>query len=358
MKKTFLILLALVAFQLIASAQDYYFRDATEFTLVGKLFPDTPNPYHRVDTDVHKGFTQSEFAQVRMSAGIIVAFETDSPSISVIPTYSKEPTGGTTAPLSKRGFDLYAKKDGRWLWAGCTLSLKSGVRKNVLNSHDGGTTEYLLYLPLFLELEDLKIGVWEGYTINPIENPFRHRIGIFGSSFTQGFSTSRPGMSYPSQLSRMTGLQLLNLGCAGNSKLQPYFADVLAAADVDALIFDAFSNPDAEMIQERLFEFIEIIQKSHPDIPLIFQRTIRREACNFNNTMVVKEDAKIEMADMMMRKACRKYKNVFYVTTTNATDEYHESTVDGTHPSDYGYMLWAQSVKDPIVEILAQYGIE
>ena len=340
-------------------AQDYVFADANSFTIVGKLFPDTPNPYHRVDTEKYHGFTKSELSQVKMSAGVIIAFRTDSPSISVKPYYTGEPTaGGTTAPLSKKGFDLYANVDGKWLWAGCTLSSKSGVQKNVLNSNNRGMTDYLLYLPLFMELDRLEIGIWDGYVIEPSENPFRHRIGIFGSSFTHGYSTSRPGMTYSAQLSRMTGLQFLNLGCSGNSKLQTYFADVLAAADVDALVFDSFSNPPAEMIQERLFEFIEIIQASHPDIPLIFQKTIRREARNFNETMMAKEEAKIDMAETMMRKACRKYKNVFYVTTTNATDEYHETTVDGTHPGDYGYTLWARSVKDPIVEILSQYGIK
>jgi len=359
MKKPVLIILAAFLFWHIGSAQDYVFVDATRLTFAGKLFPDTPNPYHRVDAEKFSGFSKSELAQVKMSAGVIIAFRTDSPSISVRPYYTKEPTaGGTTAPLSKKGFDLYAKADGKWLWAGCTLSSKSGSQKNILNSNNRGMTDYLLYLPLFMELDRLEIGIWEGYVIEPADSPFRHRIGVFGSSFTHGYSTSRPGMTYSAQLSRMTGLQFLNLGCSGNSKLQTYFADVLAAADVDALVFDSFSNPTAEMIQERLFEFIEIIQASHPDIPLIFQKTIRREARNFNEIMMAKEEAKQEMAEIMMRKACRKYKNVFYVTDTNATDEYHETTVDGTHPGDYGYTLWARSVKYPIVEILSRYGIK
>ena len=36
--------------------------------MVGKLMPDTPNPYHRVDTVRFKGFTSAENAQVRMSS--------------------------------------------------------------------------------------------------------------------------------------------------------------------------------------------------------------------------------------------------------------------------------------------------
>ena len=59
-------------------------------------------------------------------------------------------------------------------------------------------------------------------------------------------------MTYPAIFSRRTGVQLLSLGCSGNCKLQDYFCDVLCAADVDAFIFDSFSNPTEEQIKERL----------------------------------------------------------------------------------------------------------
>ena len=91
------------------------------------------------------------------------------------------------------------------------------------------------------------------------------------------------------QLSRKTGLHFINLGCSGHSTLQSYFAEPLADADVDAFLFDAFSNPTSKEIEERLFPFIEIIQEKNP--------------------------------------------------------------------GDYGYRIWADSIKEPVTEILASYGI-
>ena len=158
------------------------------------------------------------------------------------------------------------------------------------------------------------------------------------------------------QLMRDTGLQILNLGCNGNCKMQPYFADVLADADVDALIFDAFSNPSADMIKERLFPFIEKIQKAHPDIPLIFMQTIYREARNFNPVTDSLEQAKMDMAAGLMKEAIRKYDNVYFIVPDTGKDA-HESSVDGTHPSDMGYMAWARSIKKPILRILKKYGL-
>ena len=59
-----------------------------------------------------------------------------------------------------------------------------------------------------------------------------------------------------------------------------------------------------------------------------------------------------------MKEACKKYKNVYFIQTTDAADELHETSVDGTHPNDYGYTLWAESIRKPLLKILRKYGIK
>lgn len=336
----------------------FKFTEASELTLVGKIFPDTPNPYHRVDTVKFKGFTASENLQVRESSGIAVAFKTNSSVISVRSEFGFISNTSNTCDFAQRGYDLYIKRDGKWLWAaaGCAPAGKdNGTDCILINNMDFSDKECLLYLPLFSEPYSVKIGVESDALIEKCENPFRYRIGIFGSSFTHGVSTSRSGMTYPAQLARMTGIQFLSLGCSGNCLMQSYFADALANADVDALIFDSFSNPDAGMIKERLFPFIERLQTAHPDIPLIFQRTIYREKRNFDISVDEYEEKKLHMADSLMRIACRKYDNVYYIDCTNATDKTHDTSVDGIHPGDYGYTLWAESIRKPLLSILRRY---
>ena len=217
--------------------------------------------------------------------------------------------------------------------------------------------ECMLYLPIYCEVLSVKIGVEQGCDIQSIESPFRHRIGIYGSSFTQGICASRAGMSYPMQLMRKTGLQFLSLGCGGNGKMQPHFADILCDADVDALVFDTFSNPSAEIIEDRLFPFIEKIRNAHPDIPLIFQQTIYRERRNFDSKYMRREKEKQETAARLMKEACKKYKNVYFIHT-NATDKSHSTSVDGSHPNDHGYTLWAESIEKPLLKILRKHGIK
>ncbi len=362
--KTFLSILFLLLTVCGLSAQtpedvEYIFTEAHELNLIGKIIEDTPNPYHRVDTTRFKGFTKGENNQVRCSAGLAVLFKTNSTTVSVLSDYGYVNKGVNTMGLALRGFDLYIKKDGEWLYADSGCNSDANLEKNcvIIKDMDNSMKECLLYLPIYSELYSCKIGVEAGAVIESLESPFRHKVGIFGSSYTQGISISRSGMSYPMQLMRRTGIQILNLGCSGNCKMQPYFADVLCEADVDAFIFDTFSNPSADMIEERLFPFIEKIQAAHPDIPLIFQQTIYRESRNFCQTSELKEKAKQETAERLMKEACKKYDNVYFIRT-NATDRHHNTSVDGTHPDNYGYTLWAESIEKEILKILKKYNID
>ena len=336
------------------------FTEASELNLIGKILDNTPNPYHRVDTVKYKGFTDGENKQVRCPAGMAVLFKTNSTIITVQTKFGWEWASTSTMPLAYRGYDLYIKKDGRWIYAESTApkhGMGSEDNRVIIQNMNNSEKECMLYLPIYSEVYSVQIGIEEGAHIEPLESPFRHRIGIFGSSYTHGISTSRGGMSYPMQFMRNTGLQILSLGCSGNCKLQPYFADVLCDAKVDALIFDAFSNPGAAMIEERLFPFIEKIQAAHPDIPLIFQQTIYRESRNFSKAAEANERAKQETAARLMKEACKKYKNVYFIQP-NASVPSHETSVDGTHPDNYGYTLWAKSIEKPVLKILKKYGIK
>lgn len=361
--KRVLVVLVLMSAAMVVSAQtpkkvEFKFTEASDLTLVGKIIENTTNPYHRVDTSVYKGFTVAENRQVRCASGIAVLFKTNSTVISVKCKYGWKAVPITGTMVSVRGFNLYIKDGDTWRYAASGVNREEKEEKNLvlIKNMDGEEKECMLYLPTYSEVLSVKIGVEKGADIEALESPFRHRIGVFGSSFTHGSCTSRSGMTYPMQLMRRTGLQFLNLGCSGNGKMQPYFGDVLCDADVDALLFDVFSNPDAKMIQERLFPFIEQIQTAHPDIPLIFQQTIYREKRNFDTVADNKEAAKQETAERLMKEACKKYKNVYFIQT-NAADPYHETSVDGTHPSDYGYAIWADSIEKPLLKILKKYGI-
>ena len=343
----------------VSGAEKYQYTDALSLNVFNKLLV-TENPWQRLDVGKYPGMTGGEKGQAKNCTGLAVAFTTDSPVVGVRTTLVRRADGQISPALSVRGFDLYARVGGKWIWAGSkwTEDRIGEPQTLFLLNNAEGMKDYILYLPMVSEISSLEVVTKNGSVIRSAENPFCGRIALFGSSFTQGAGVSRSGMAYAAQLARMTGYNFINMGFSGNSKLQPYFADALIEADVDAYVFDGFSNPSAAQIRERLFPFIEKFQAAKPGVPLIFMKTIHREK-RFCDTKAEKsEQTRMDVADSLMRIAVKKYDNVYWVTTTNATSPEHDTTTDGTHPNDIGYKLWAESVAKPISKILRRYGIK
>ena len=355
MKQLILSFAALLA-ALSAFAQEFVYTEATDLTITGKVFPDTPEPYQRMDFGKYGGWVENDIRLLKQSAGIRVSFKTDAPAIRMKAIVC----GGWGSNRGDRGFDLYIKKDGRWLWA-AAAAIPGGNDEykfcNLITDLAPGEKECMVYFPNFSEIRSAQVGVPAGCTLTPGEKPFRHNIALYGSSFTHGACTSRAANTLPGFLSRMTGFQFNSLGVSGDCKMQPQFLNALKDAEADAVFFDTFSNPSPGEIRERTFGFIEGIQATHPGVPLIFIRTIRRENRNFNTDRDRVESAKMAVADSVMAIAVKRYKDVYYIKTSNAATPDQETTVDGIHPSDFGYHIWAESLRKPLVRILRRYGI-
>ena len=342
-----------------AAAGDVWKRaEASKLGLLGKAF-DTPNPYHRIDTVTYKGFDKVENSQCRMPAGLTVMFKTDARRIGVSAQFGNVRSAAPFA--SYMGFDLYIKKDGKWLWAGRTHFdarwKNTDEVKVVVGNLAPGVKECLLYLPIHCELYGCQVCVPQNATLETLASPFRHKIVFHGSSFTHGISTTRAGMSYPMQFMRKTGMQVIPLGFSGHCKMQPYFAAMLEDVEADAYVFDPFSNPNIPLIRERLEPFVDRMVKAHPGKPLIFQRTIYWEKENFDTGAQREFSGRRALTDSLMPILCKRYKDVYYIKPDAALHNGESSTADGVHPNDNGYSLWEASIEKPILKILAKYGI-
>ena len=355
-----LLLLFATSYTVCGQEPELDFIEASELTLFGKVFQDTPNPYQRMDFERFGGWDEKDVNLLGMSSGIVVSFKTDSPSIWVKPEFIHLPSTRNSG-WAARGFDLYIKRNGKWLWAGvCNYKFdtqtENGRVLHLVKNMDDSLKECILYLPTESKLISLQVGVEKGSRLEAGEIPFRHRICLHGSSFMHGVCTGRAGQTVPGFLTRMTGMQFCSLGVSGDCRMQPQFAAALAQADVDAYVFDAFSNGSDKTVEDNMFRFIETIQAARPGVPLIFMSTIWRERRNFDREHDYVEGRKIAMADSLMKIAVKKYKDVYYIKS-DATSAMHETSVDGVHPGDYGYYLWAESVRKPILRILRRYGI-
>lgn len=186
-----------------------------------------------------------------------VLFKTNTRNIHITTKWGYVYSSNSTMPISYKGYDLYIKNaDGQWQYAasGSSKAYKSERIETfaLIENMDGTMHECMMYMPMYSEVISCKIGIDDDAVIEPLKSDFRHKIVVYGSSFTQGVSTDRSGMSYPMQFMRNTGFQIVSLATSGRCLMQPYMTDVLVEVRADAFIFDTFSNPDAELIRERL----------------------------------------------------------------------------------------------------------
>ena len=289
-----------------------------------------------------------------------MAFRTDSRNIRARWTTVNQLPGANSTLIAQRGLDLYIRRDGKWVFAGVGVPSKSGTQHEapVVEHMDTTMKECLLYLPLHDEIAALEIGTDEGARLEAAPDPFRHRIVVIGSSITHGTSASRPGMAYAARLGRALGFGFVNLGASGQCKLDTFFARIAAETRADAFVFDVFSNPSPQQIEERLEGFVRRIRESHPATPLIFLQTEVRESGNFDLKKHAFEADKREAARKGMEKLLERDENIYFIDPGIDLGDDHEATVDGVHPTDLGFERMLDALTPRIARILRKYGIE
>ena len=351
MKKVFL-LITLVCVSLNvwgADAKNLKYVDASTFTILNKPQPDGPR-LSRLDTDKYPDFTPTVRKYYNMSTGLALSFITNSPVIAAKWQNDKEHRSTSWHPIAEAGLDLYIKKDGKWLWAGMGRPKYKSTKHEytLVNNMDTTMKECMLYLPCFMVLDSIQIGVAPDAVVESCGEIKRAPVVAMGSSYTHGTSTCRPGMTWPAQLSRILGVDIANYGTGGQQKMEQFFADLICDTDADMFIFDCFSNPNADQIHERFADFVKTIRKKHPKTPLVFLETVKREVANFDMDKRKYEADKAQAAREEIEKVMKGDKNIYFFEPGLYTGNDHETTVDGTHPSDNGYQRAAINIAKKI----------
>lgn len=362
MKKILSVAIAVLMFHSL-SAQQTRYHNAADLNVIGKAIP-TSKDFTRIDTSAYRFNDKVIDEYACHSTGLAVLFATDSPFIKARWQTSPKNASENMTAIAQKGLDLYIRQDGEWVFAGVgrpkmdkgpEYAMHSGT---IVKDMAPGRKECLLYLPLYDRLDSLFIGVEEGSYMEPLENPFKYRIVVKGSSVTHGLAASRPGMSYAARFGRDNGFYCFNLGFSGKSKLQEEYARYLAdIEDVDAFIFDAFSNPSAEIINENFNCFVDMIREAHPYVPLIFMQTERRESRNFDTWREDFEAEKQAAAEKAVRERMKTDKHIYFIPSDDFLGDEHIATSDGSHPTDLGFTYMLESISPKILKILRKYGI-
>jgi lysophospholipase L1-like esterase len=214
-----------------------------------------------------------------------------------------------------------------------------------------------LNFPLYMGVEEVLIGLdAEAEVVPPQEYSLKGPVIFYGTSITQGGCASRPGMAYTNILSRKMNVECINLGFSGNGRGEPELAAIIAQIEKPAcIVLDYEANAGAEGVMERtLGNFIQILRKVHPYVPILVVSKIRfaREYYNrelLDNMQCLKQ-FQWDTVEFLKNKGDNHI--YFFDGSTLLGEDFDECTVDGIHPSDLGFSRMAKGLESILTKIL------
>lgn len=384
MKKNVLILwvalAAVFAFAQTSMAQkvaDLKFYDVKELIAEGKVVMIGQGEHHdstyfyRIPYRL-KGVVRKEVWELGCDgAGLALRFSTDSKCIGAKWTLTYNFGMSHMAYTGIKGMDMYvqtnSKKNNGWMYCGTAFPNGKNSASIFVRKMEGGKKEYMIYLPLYDGVEEMSIGIDSTASVfapsgalvpeYKVDKNSRNDLPIvvYGTSVTQGGCATRPGMAYPSIISRITGIETVNLGFSGNGRMDANMADYIASIPARAYIIDCLANCRYDQTRDSSSYFISTIALAHPDAPVYMVNNYRypqQFILPENNSDMEKENKlwkeiyrKLSKEGTVVNgKATGPLKNLRYIDVSGGDVIDNEDTVDGTHLTDLGFTHLAAAI--------------
>ncbi len=335
---------------------DWY--DVKEFGVEGKGWSETKKYFDRLPAKA-EGFVRDQVWNLsRDSAGMCFRFVSDSPNIYVRYELSRESLSMThMAATGHSGVDLYAQ-DGMGIdrWVAVVRPGKQKMDTTLAKDLAPGSRRYTLYLPLRNGVESLEIGVVRGQSFTALSPRNEKPIVFYGTSIMHGACASRPGMAFPSILGRRLRRPIINLGFAGNGRMEIEVGSLLVELNPCVFVIDCLPNMNESTVSQRAVPLVKKIRETHEKTPILLV-----EDRSFTSTRFFPARKQRHQKNRIALKNAFKelqnlgIKNIFYLDGDNLLGQDGEAATDGSHPSDLGMVRYADAYEPALRAILRQF---
>ncbi|MBQ3903612.1 MAG: hypothetical protein II744_01430 [Eubacterium sp.] len=304
--------------------------------------------FRRIPEDVAKSVSEGVYALHTKPVGGRVRFKTDSKYVAVS---LKVENVNLTAILVLTGVascDIYADNifKGTYRTPFEVETEYEGVLENVT---DGTLKNITIGLPNHAFVREMYVGLDENARLLPPE-PYKIETPVvyYGSSITQGCCSSRPGMSYEAIVARRLDCNYINLGFAGNAKGEDAIAHYIKGLKMSAFVYDYDHNaPTPEHLEATHERMFKIIREAQPALPVVM---MPRPKMYLNDEEKKRREIVIKTYENALKSGD---KNVYYIDNTELIALCgNEGTLEGLHPSDFGFNSMAKAVGDCLEKIL------
>ena len=202
-----------------------------------------------------------------------------------------------------------------------------------------------VFLPMCDVIKNVEISIDEGAEIEaPTPYKYSTPVVFYGSSITHGGCCSRPGMTYEAILSRRFGFDYVNLGFSGSARAEDAMCDYISSLDMSLFVYDYDHNsPSLDHLEKTHERFFLRFREKQPDTPVIMM----------SRPVFFLMGSEWDRRDIILKTYCnavaRGDKKVWYIDGTNLMDVAKDNgTVDGCHPTDFGFWNMAKTLGDEI----------
>lgn len=334
--------------------------DTRHLYVEGKGWTDTNSFYDRLPAKAEAVVREPVWNLSRHSAGMCVRFVTDANEIQARWELRSKSLSMPHMPATGvSGLDLYVKgTDGKWRWLAVGRPTQFPVNSvTLVKDIPEGTREYLLYLPLYNGVSSVEIGVPKSSVFRKAA-PYpkdRKPIVFYGTSITQGGCASRTGMVHTAILGRRFHYPVINLGFSGNGRMEPEMADLFAELDPSVYVLDCLPNMNGQMVAERVAPFVKRLREVHPETPiLLVEDRTYSDAFLIPSRRQRNVENRRELHRIYSRLKSDGVKHLHYMSGNQllGDDRDNLATVDGSHPTDLGFVRQADAFYEVLKPIL------
>ncbi|WP_143316771.1 SGNH/GDSL hydrolase family protein [Clostridium sp. HBUAS56017] len=330
------------------------------FRILGFQWINEEHIYRRLPTTPKYKISEGVDAGANCTAGGQIRFKTDSTSISIKVKLSGAANMYHMAATGQCGFDCYIGYGEMPIFCSSTKydHTKDEYQYEFYNNpEDKRIKDIILNFPLYQGVREVLVGLdSEAYLYNPKELNNENKIVFYGTSITQGGCASRPGMCYTNILSRKLNMECINLGFSGNGKGEVEIAEIINTINnVSCIVIDYEANCiTTELYRATLPKFIEKLREKDKDVKiLLLPMVYSSKDLFYKQNKINKEERLIFMKEVYEDFRNKGDKNIhFYDIRKAIGEDFYEATVDGVHPTDYGFYIMAKVLYKEIIKII------
>ena len=306
--------------------------------------------YRRMPESVARTVSEGVYNLHTNTSGGRIRFKTNSRKISIIVKLRNVGLRPHFALSGIAGLDVYDKASGEYRYAGTFIppvGVEDGFESSV-DTKQNTLRDITVNMPLYNDVLSLHIGVDEDAVIEEADDyKIELPIVYYGSSITQGGCASRPGRCYQNIISRKFDCDYINLGFSGNAKAEDEMADYIKDLKMSAFVYDYDHNaPTCHHLEETHERMFKVIREAQPELPIII---LSRPKYYLDNN----EQKRLEVIKTTYTNALANGdKNVYMLDGKQLMFlAKGEGTVDGGHPTDFGFLSMAEALSEILNEI-------